>query len=121
MFGKLGEQMRRKLNQNGLIGTIAAIGMGIVAAGTIGSIIVTGSTNAILGLLRQIAIWLDTLVFTIASWAYGIFYELSASSLLSSLNLASASQRLYTLLGIFMLFRLAFSFVKYIVNPDDME
>ena len=61
--------MRRKLNQNGLIGTIAAIGMGIVAAASIGSIIVTGSTNAILGLLRQIAIWLDTLVFTIASWA----------------------------------------------------
>lgn len=121
MFGKLGEQMRRKLNQNGLIGTIAAIGIGVVAASSIGSIIVNGASSSILGLLRQIAIWLDTLVFTIASWAYGIFYELSASSLLSSLNLASASQRLYTLLGIFMLFRLAFSFVKYIVNPDDME
>ena len=121
MFGKLGEQMRRKLNQNGLIGTLAAIGIGIVAAGTIGKIIVNGASSSILGLLRQIAIWLDTLVFTIASWAYGIFYELSASSLLSRLNLASASQRLYTLLGIFMLFRLAFSFVKYIVNPDDME
>lgn len=94
-----------------------------LAAGTIAgvSIFVNGVSSSILGLLRQIAIWLDSTVYSLASWAYGIFYELSSSSLLSSLNLAAASQRLYTLLGIFMLFRLAFSFIKYIVNPDDME
>ena len=85
------------------------------------SMIVKSVTTSILNLLRIFAIWLDLVVFKLASWAYGIFYELSSSSLLSSLNLAAASQRLYTLLGIFMLFRLAFSFIKYIVNPDDME
>lgn len=85
------------------------------------SMIVKSVTSSILDLLRIFAIWLDLVVFKLASWAYGIFYELSSSSLLSSLNLAAASQRLYTLLGIFMLFRLAFSFIKYIVNPDDME
>ena len=96
---------------------------GLVAAGIVAGInvIVSGANSSILGLLRQIAISFDSVVYTLASWSYGIFYELSASSLLSSLNLASASQRLYTLLGIFMLFRLAFSFIKYIVNPDDME
>lgn len=96
---------------------------GLVAAGIVAgiSVIRSGANSAILGLLRQIAIYLDSVVYTLASWSYKIFYDLSASSLLSSLNLASASQRLYTLLGIFMLFRLAFSFIKYIVNPDDME
>ena len=94
----------------------------VLAAIAVGAyIFVSSASSSILGLLRQLAIALDSVVYTLASWSYGIFYELSSSSLLSSLNLASASQRLYTLLGIFMLFRLAFSFIKYIVNPDDME
>lgn len=121
MFGKLGEKMRRKLNQKGLIGTVLLIGALGVAAWGIGSYIVNGSNSAFLGVLRQLAIWIDTQVYSVASWAYSIFYEVSSSSLLSSLNLASASQRLYTLLGIFMLFRLAFAFIKYIINPDGME
>lgn len=95
-----------------------AIGIGMLS---VGSLIVQGTNSAILGLLRQIAIWLDQIAFNVASLMYSVFYEVSSSDLLSKLNLASASQRLYTLLGIFMLFRLAFSFIKYIVNPDDME
>lgn len=97
-----------------IVGAVAAIVAGA-------AIIVRGSNSVILGILRQFVIWLDSCFFSIASWSYGIFYELSSSSLLSNLNLASAGQRLYTLLGIFMLFRLAFSFIKFIVNPDDME
>lgn len=98
------------------------MGWVVLAAVAVGAFVfVSTASSSILGLLRQLAIALDSVVYTLASWSYGIFYELSSSSLLSSLNLASASQRLYTLLGIFMLFRLAFSFIKYIVNPDDME
>ena len=119
MFGELGEKMRRKLNQSGgVIGGIL-IGAGVITA--VGSLIVRGNNSVVLDLLRQIAIWLDSALFWIATGMYSIFYELSSSSVLSTLNLAAASQRLYSLLGIFMLFRLAFSFIKYIVNPDDME
>ncbi len=122
MFGELGEKMRRKLNQRGAIGLVGILtGLGIVAGIYTTAVIVKGENNVVLSMLRQIAIWLDTLFTTIASAMYSIFYELSSSSVLSSLNLAAASQRLYSLLGIFMLFRLAFSFIKYIVNPDDME
>lgn len=122
MFGELGEKMRRKLNQRGAIGlSLILTGLGIAAGIYTTAVIVKGENNAVLSMLRQIAIWLDTLFTTIASAMYSIFYELSSSSVLSSLNLAAASQRLYSLLGIFMLFRLAFSFIKYIVNPDDME
>lgn len=98
------------------LGTLAVVGVVVGVRA-----VVSGTNSAILSLLRQICILLDTLASNIATFAYKIFYEVSSSSLLSSLNLASASQRLYTLLGIFMLFRLAFSFIKYIVNPDDME
>lgn len=123
MFGELGEKMRRKLNERGIgiiSGTLIVVGAtaGVLSAG---SLIARGNNSVVLDILRQIAIWLDSMFFWLSSAMYSIFYELSASSVLSTLNLAAASQRLYTLLGIFMLFRLAFSFIKYIVNPDDME
>lgn len=121
MFGKLGEKMRRKFNQRGAIGTIL---LGLAAAGmaTWGiSFLVTGSNEAILGILRTIGLFIDTQVYSVSSFAYSIFYEVAFDSLLSSLNLTSEAQRLYTLLGIFMLFRLAFAFIKYIINPDGME
>lgn len=109
--------MRRKFNQKGLLGELA---FGVFAI--IGGIMFVDSINkGAYDFLRTICIGFDSVVYSVSSWAYSIFYEISSSSLLSSLNLASASQRLYTLLGIFMLFRLAFSFIKYIINPEEME
>lgn len=111
--------MRRKFNQKGLIG-IGTLVVG--AAFGIGAFLwITSKNKSLYDVLRSICIGLDSVVYSVSSWAYSIFYEISSSSLLSSLNLASASQRLYTLLGIFMLFRLAFSFIKYIINPEEME
>ncbi len=121
MLGELGEKMRRKLNQKGIglgVGIFAGVS---VAAVVVSTVIATQKNLTVLGFLRLITIFLDTAFVNIASRMYGLFYEASSSSILSSLNLVGASQRLYTLLGIFMLFRLAFSFIKYIVNPDDME
>lgn len=115
--------MRKKFNNKGIgITAILALlaGAGVLAYG-VGSLLVDDVNEALYGLLRSLLIWIDTQVYSVAAFAYSIFYELSSSSLLSSLNLASASQRLYTLLGIFMLFRLAFSFIKYIINPEGME
>ena len=114
--------MRKKFNNKGLgFSALLILGAVGVAAYTLGSLLVDDINETLYGLLRSLLIWIDTQVYSIAAFAYSIFYELSSSSLLSSLNLASASQRLYTLLGIFMLFRLAFSFVKYIINPEGME
>lgn len=114
--------MRKKFNNKGLgFSALLILGAAGVAAYTLGSLLVDDINETLYGLLRSLLIWIDTQVYSIAAFAYSIFYELSSSSLLSSLNLASASQRLYTLLGIFMLFRLAFSFVKYIINPEGME
>jgi len=109
---------RKKLNQRGsivgILGTIALITGGI-------GIAVTASNRGLFNMLRGLFIYIDSMVYKAPGWAYSIFYEVSYSSILSSLNLSTAAQRLYTLLGIFMLFRLAFAFVKYIINPDGME
>ena len=114
--------MRKKFNNKGVgIGALLILaGIGVAAYGLYAAI-VDDVNKSIFSLLRTLGVLIDTQVYSISSFAYSIFYELSSSSLLSSLNLASSSQRLYTLLGIFMLFRLAFSFVKYIINPEGME
>ena len=111
---------RKKLNERGsVLGVIGALAL---LGGGVGLVIaVTNQNRSILNFLRLIFLFLDSAVYTVAGWAYSIFYEVSYSSILSSLNLSTAAQRLYTLLGIFMLFRLAFAFVKYIINPDGME
>lgn len=108
--------MRRKMNQRGGI-----VAFSVIAAIVGAAIFVSSSNESLLGRLRQVFIWIDIAMYSIATWSYSIFYEVSSSSLLSSLNLSAASQRLYTLLGIFMLFRLAFSFIKFIINPEGME
>lgn len=111
--------MRRKFNQRGIVGSIIAAGVAV--AGLIAfKLWATIDSRSLYGVLRGISIFFDNMAYGLAALVYSIFYELSSSTLLSSLNLASAAQRLYTLLGIFMLFRLAFAFVKYIINPDDI-
>ena len=95
---------RKKLNQSGsILGALALIGAGIGIA-----VAVTPENSSLYNAMRFIFLMLDSAVYTIAGWAYSIFYEFSYSSILSSLNLSTAAKRLYTLLGIFMLFRLLF-------------
>ena len=68
-------QLRRKFNQKGLIGTallLAAAGVAIY--GGI-SYIVTSGNSSFLGILRQLAVFIDAQVYSVASWAYSIFYR----------------------------------------------
>ena len=115
--------MRRKFNQRGVVGWGLVL-LGVLATGAVvavGNVIVEGATGEVMTFLRTCCAIIDVAIYSLAAFGYSIFYELASGSLLNSLNLASSSQRLYTLLGIFMLFRLAFSFVKYIINPEGME
>lgn len=113
--------MRRKLNNRGFWTAFIVLGVFGAGALVLGNLWLDDANTTLIGVLKTIGVFIDCQIYSVAAWAYSIFYELSSSSLLNSLNLAGASQRLYTLLGIFMLFRLAFSFVKYIINPDGME
>lgn len=62
---------------------------------------------------------LDTTLFNFISTLYDLLMDISRTSILSQGDIAKFAQRIELLLGIFMLFKLSFSLITYIVNPDD--
>lgn len=59
---------------------------------------------------------------TIYSWitsVYNLIIKLASYEVFSPEQINGLSRRVYALLGIFMLFKLSFSMISYIVNPDD--
>ena len=69
--------MRKKFNNKGLgFSALLILGAVGVAAYTLGSLLVDDINETLYGLLRSLLIWIDTQVYSIAAFAYSIFYEL---------------------------------------------
>ena len=76
--------------------------------------------NWFFDIIRPIFGFFDRIVYTLIKWIlYGVF-DISALSTNSKVFNGIYS-RIYVILGIFMAFKLSFSFFQYIVNPDSMS
>lgn len=71
-----------------------------------------------MSLIRSFFSILDKVIYGLISIIYDIILELSSTSIISSGAIEDLYSRAYTILGIFMLFKLTFSFVNYIINPE---
>lgn len=78
--------------------------------------------------------WIDRAVYSLISFLYQLFLYLANLDLFGMSNLdnwttipsdgnviVDFSSRIYALLGIFMLFKVSFSILQYMVNPDDFS
>ncbi len=80
--------------------------------------------NPIEDLFRGIFAFLDCTIYTFISWAYELLMYLANLDLFGmtwSSNqsiIEQFSSRIYSLLAVFMLFRLAFSLLQYLVDPN---
>lgn len=75
--------------------------------------------EAIVSVFRFIAYWIDSLI----AWLVGILYNLILDIALVKFSfeaVAAVTGRIYVLLAIFMLFKVAFSLITYIASPDSM-
>lgn len=70
-------------------------------------------------LLRTIFHWIDSAVFKFIGMVYDLLIEIAETTIISEDLISEFSSRVYALLGIFMLFKVSFSILNYIVNPDD--
>ena len=77
------------------------------------------NVNFFFKFIRQFLASIDVVVFSLLSWMLeGVF---NLSSLMLSADFAKLIYtRIYIILGIFMVFKLTFSFLKYLVSPDAM-
>lgn len=65
--------------------------------------------------------WLDVVVYNIIEIFYNLLMEIAKATPFSNQTFAEFADRIYALLGLFMLFKVSFSLIKYIVNPDEFS
>ncbi len=72
-------------------------------------------------LLRTVMFFVDNIVYGLITVIYKLFIYLSEINLFSfddSTPLGALIGRIYVLLGIFMLFKVSFSLIQYIIDPN---
>lgn len=70
-------------------------------------------------LLRSISFFLDKLVYGFVGTIYNLLVEIAQTSIFTDEVIDIFAGKIYALLGIFMLFKVSFSILTYIVSPDD--
>lgn len=71
--------------------------------------------------LRDLFFWLDGIIYGLVAKIYYLFYMLIETTIFSADTIASFTSRVYILISLIMAFRLAFSFINYIVSPDSFS
>lgn len=67
---------------------------------------------------RGLSFWLDKIIYGFIPTVYNLFTDIAQTTIFSTDILSLFSSRVYSLLGIFMLFKVSFSILTYIVDPD---
>lgn len=72
-------------------------------------------------LMRQFFFGIDRIVFNFISTIYDLLISIARTSVLSQSEIIQMADRIYKLLAIFMIFKVTFSLIMYVVNPDDFS
>ncbi len=75
----------------------------------------------VLGGIRSFFLFLDSFVYTFIKTLYNLIYDLANLTIFADGDLSLIAQRVYTLLAIFMLFRITFSLITYVIAPDQFS
>lgn len=70
-------------------------------------------------IFRSMSFFFDKLIYGFVGTIYNLLTEIAETSIFTDEIIDLFAQRIYALLGIFMLFKVSFSILTYIVNPDD--
>lgn len=71
--------------------------------------------------IRGLFATIDRAVFSLISIVYEILLQISKVKIFGDGAIEEFATKVYGLLGIIMLFKITFSFITYLVNPDDMS
>lgn len=69
-------------------------------------------------IFRTLLFWLDSIVYKFIPTVYNLLVNIAETSIFSEDVFTLFSNRIYTLLGVFMLFKVSFSILTYVVDPD---
>lgn len=74
-----------------------------------------------MSLVRWVMFQFSTLFYQLIIFFYDIFIRLGTAEILTTSQVEKIYSRVTLLLGVFMLFKLSFSFVQYLINPETMS
>ena len=71
-------------------------------------------------IFRRIMLLLSTCALELINYTFDIFIRLGKAEFLTSSQIQSIYSRVTLILGIFMLFKMIFSFIQYLINPETL-
>ena len=72
------------------------------------------------GILRTFFLFIDKVIYWVVEVVYNLFHSISMTGVFTPDAIREFGSRIYVLLGVFMLFKVSFSLITYILNPDQM-
>lgn len=82
-------------------------------------VLIMATKNVFINLLRLVCAFFDMIIYTIAAIILRIIFQLANFELTGFYE--SIENRVYVILGIFMLFKITISLITYLVNPDKIN
>lgn len=70
--------------------------------------------------LSQLFLLIDSALYSVVAWLYELFLKIAQTEIFTNAVYENFAQRVYVVLGIVMLFVLAYSLLTSIVNPDNL-
>lgn len=74
--------------------------------------------NFLINGMKTLTFIIDKGIYSLVQVAYSVFYYVANATILNDQIVTNFTMRMYTLLGIVMIFVLAFNLLSYIVDPD---
>ena len=78
----------------------------------------TGSSGVILDAIRTLFSWLDRAAFGLLEFFYQLFFNVASADLFSNDTIMKFYGRVQLIIGVYMMFLLAMTILKGIMNPD---
>lgn len=76
------------------------------------------NASAGMDLIRSFFSSIDTAIYSLISILYRLLLQLARTSIFTTTDIENFASRVYIFLGIIMLFKVTFSLINYLVNPD---
>lgn len=77
--------------------------------------------NFIFKIVKVLFLSLDRFIYAIIAFMYQLFIQISKAQIFDETIYETFASRIYGLLGLIMVFKVAISFLTYVVNPDSLD
>lgn len=77
--------------------------------------------NAALDFFRDILFNISSGIYNLVSTVFDLFFNITEYTMFDNEMIKGLFNRLFVIIGVFMLFKLCISFISYLINPDTMK